>query len=362
MLYDLLVPLRHSFGPFNLFRYITFRAAAAGAFSILLVLLIGPVMIRLIKRLNIGQNIRTEVPGRHQAKAGTPTMGGLLILAAGFAGVLLFADLENRQIQLGMLVLLWLGMLGFVDDFVKVKLRRPRGLSKTAKLLSQLALALLVGAAVWFLSADPVNRSRSNVLLFKNIVVEFGYFYVPFVMLVIVAGSNAVNLTDGLDGLAAGLLTIALGSYGVLCYAAGNFKLARYLNIMFVPTGGEMAVFCFALAGACLGFLWFNAHPAQIFMGDTGSLPLGGFLALAAVLCKHEMLLPLVGGVFVMEAGSVLLQVFYFRATRGRRLFRMAPIHHHFELGGWSEPQVVARLTILAVLFALGALATLKIR
>jgi phospho-N-acetylmuramoyl-pentapeptide-transferase len=362
MLYDLVAPLRGTFGPLNLFRYITFRAAAAGATSILLVLLLGPAIIRLTRRLDVGQNIREEVPVRHQAKAGTPTMGGLLILAAGLLGVLLFADLENRQIQLGLVTMLWLGALGFADDFVKVRLKKPRGLNKTTKIVAQLALAVFVGAVLYFLPVDPANRSRTNVLLFKNIVLDWGNLYIPFVMFVMVASSNTVNLADGLDGLAAGLLTISLGSYGVLCYAAGNFKLAQYLNIMFVPTGGEMTVFCLAMTGACLGFLWYNAYPAQVFMGDTGSLPLGGLLGLAAVLCKHEMLLPIIGGVFVMEGGSVLLQVGWFRATKGKRLFLMAPIHHHFELRGWSEPQVVTRFMILAVLFALGALATLKIR
>jgi phospho-N-acetylmuramoyl-pentapeptide-transferase len=362
VLYELLVPLREAFGPLNLFRYITFRAAAAGAFSILAVLLLGPSLIRLIRHMNIGQNIRAEVPERHKEKAGTPSMGGLLILAAGVLAVLLFANLENRQIQLGLLTAVWLGLLGFADDYVKIRMGRPRGLSKTAKLAAQFALAFFVGAVLYFVPVDPAARSSTNVLLLKNVTVQFGWFYIPFVMLVIVFSSNAVNLADGLDGLAAGLLTISLGAYAVLCYVSGHFRLAQYLNIMFVPTAGEMTVFCLAMVGACLGFLWFNAHPAQVFMGDTGSLPLGGLLGLAAILCKHEMLLPIVGGVFLLEAVSVILQVAYFRATKGKRLFRMAPLHHHFELTGWSEPQVVTRLLILAVLFGLGALGTLKIR
>lgn len=362
MLYALLTPLRETYGPLNLIKYITFRAAAAGALSILLVLLLGPSLIRLIRWLNIGQNIRDEVPESHKGKAGTPTMGGVLILAAGIVAVLLFADLRNRQIQLGLLVAVSLGLLGFVDDYVKVRLRKPRGLSKTAKLVSQFALAFIVGAVLYFIPVDPANRSTTNVLLFKNVIVQFGWLYIPFVMFVIVSASNAVNLADGLDGLAAGLVTIALGSYAVLSYVSGHYRLAQYLNIMFIPTGGEMTVFCLALVGACLGFMWFNAYPAQVFMGDTGSLPLGGILGLAAILCKHEVLLPIVGGVLVMETGSTLLQIGYFHATGGKRLFRMAPLHHHFELAGWSEPQVVTRFMILAVLFALGAMATLKIR
>ncbi len=362
MLYALLVPLRDAFRPLNLFKYITFRAAAAGAVGILLVLLLGPVMIRLVRRLNIGQNVREEVPQTHRAKAGTPTMGGLLILAAGVVAVLLFGDLGNRQIQLGLLTVVWLGALGFADDYVKVKLHKPRGLSKTVKLVAQLALALFVGAVLYFVPVDPANRSTTNVLLLKNVVVQFSWLYIPFVMFVIVSASNAVNLADGLDGLAAGLMTIALGSYAVLCYVSGHIRLAQYLNITFIPTGGEMTVFCLAMVGACLGFMWFNAYPAQVFMGDTGSLPLGGLLGLVAILCKHEMLLPIIGGVLVMETGSTILQIGYFRATKGKRLFRMAPLHHHFELAGWSEPQVVTRFMILAVLFGLGALATLKIR
>jgi phospho-N-acetylmuramoyl-pentapeptide-transferase len=362
MLYDLLYPLRDAFGPLNLFRYITFRAAAAGATSILLILLLGPAIIRLINRLGVGQNVRDEVPDSHKAKAGTPTMGGLLMLAAAIAGTLLFADIRTRQVQLGLFTLVWLGALGFLDDYVKVRLRKPRGLSKTTKLAAQLALALLIGATLYFFPLDPANRARTNVLLFKNIVIQFDWAYIPFVVFVMLSSSNAVNLTDGLDGLAAGLLAIALGAYALLSYAAGNTKLAQYLNIIYVPNVGEMTVLCLAVTGACLGFLWYNAYPAQVFMGDTGSLPLGGLLGLAAILCKHEMLLPLIGGVFLLETGSVLLQVLHFRVTGGGRLFRMAPLHHHFELKGWPEPKVVVRFLILGALLALGALATLKIR
>jgi len=362
VLYAWLMSLRDAFGPLNIVRYITVRAAAAGGLAIVLVLLLGPPLIRLVRRLNIGQNVRDEVPQSHKGKAGTPTMGGVLILAAGIIAVLLFADLRNRQIQLGLLVATWLGLLGFIDDYVKVRLRRPRGLSKTVKLVSQFALSFFVGAVLYFIPVDPANRSTTNVLLFKNVIVQFGWFYIPFVMLVMVSASNAVNLADGIDGLAAGLVIVALGSYGVLTYVSGHYKLAQYLNVMFVPTGGEMTIFCLAIVGACMGFLWFNAWPAQVFMGDTGSLPLGGILGLAAILCKHEILLPIVGGVLVMETGSTLLQIAWFHATGGKRLFRMAPLHHHFELAGWSEPQVVTRFMILAVLFGLAALGTLKIR
>jgi len=362
MLYLLLAPLREAFGPLNLFRYITFRAAAAGALAIVLVLALGPSLIRLVRRLQIGQNIREEVPERHRQKAGTPTMGGVLILAASLLGIILFADIGNRLVQLGILVLVWLGALGIWDDYVKVKVGRPRGIRKTSKIVGQLTLALIVGLILYFAPPDPAIRSRTNFLLLKNVTVDFGWLYIPFVMFVIVATSNAVNLADGLDGLAAGLLAIALGGYVALTYVSGHVKIAEYLNIMFVGASGEMAVYCAALVGGCLGFLWFNCHPAQVFMGDTGSLPLGGALALAAVVSKHEMLLVLVGGVFVLEAASVLLQIGYFRVTRGGRLFKMAPLHHHFELLGWQETQVVTRFMIVAVLFSLVALATLKIR
>ncbi len=362
MLYHWLWPLRESFGPLNLLRYITFRAAAAGAVGIVLTLVLGPVLIRLVRRLQLGQKIREEVPERHRQKAGTPTMGGVLILAASIAGILLFGDLGNRLVQLGLLVLVWLGGLGLYDDYVKVRLGKPRGLSKTVKLVGQFGLALFVGLVLYLAPPDPAIRSQTNFLLFKNITVEFGWFYVPLVMLVIVGASNAVNLTDGLDGLAAGLLVVALTSYAALCYVSGHIKIAEYLNIMFVSNAGEMTVFCLALVGGCLGFLWFNAHPAQVFMGDTGSLPLGGALGLAAMVSKHELLLLLIGGVFVLETGSVLLQIVYFHATKGKRLFRMAPLHHHYELKGWQESQIVTRFMILAVLFGLTALATLKIR
>ncbi|HDQ98959.1 MAG TPA: phospho-N-acetylmuramoyl-pentapeptide-transferase [candidate division WOR-3 bacterium] len=362
MLYHLLAPLREVFSPLNLFRYITFRAAAAGAVSLVLTLLLGPVLIRLVRRLQIGQNVREEVPPTHQRKTGTPTMGGVLILAASLTGILLFADLGNRLIQLGAALLIGLGALGIWDDYVKVRKGKARGISKTAKLVVQFGLALAVGAVLYFLPPDPAIRSQTNFLLLKNLVVEFSWLYIPFVMLLVVGFSNAVNLADGLDGLAAGLLVIALASFAALCYVSGHAGLAEYLNILFVRSSGEMTVYCLALVGGALGFLWFNAHPAQVFMGDTGSLPLGGALAFVAVVSRHEFLLFVVGGVFVLEALSVMMQVAWFRSTGGRRLFRMAPLHHHFELKGWAETQVVTRFMILAVLLGLVAMASLKIR
>lgn len=362
MLYLFLYPFKNYFSPFNLFRYITFRAAYAGAISLILCLLLGPRVINWIKRFAIGQNIREEVPERHQLKSGTPTMGGILILFAIVIAVLLLADLTNRYIQLGLLTLVWLGILGYIDDYIKVRRKKPRGLPKRVKLLAQFSLTLIIGLILYYLPVAPDIKTKTNFLLFKNVLIDFGIFYIPFVMIVMVGATNAVNLTDGLDGLAIGLLTAAATTYAFLTYVAGHFKLAQYLNIIYVPLSGEMAIFCLAIAGASLGFLWFNSYPAQIFMGDTGSLPLGGLIGLTAIFCKQEILLILVGGVFVIEAVSVLIQVIYFHMTKGKRIFRMAPLHHHFELCGWQEPKIVTRFWILAILFGLLAISSLKIR
>jgi phospho-N-acetylmuramoyl-pentapeptide-transferase len=363
MLYDLLYPLRHLFGPLNVLRYITFRSAAAGGFALLLCLVLGPVVIRGIRHLALGQRIREEVPERHQGKAGTPTMGGLLIVGVIILAVGLFADLTNRYVLITLGSLVWLTGLGFADDFVKVRLNRPRGLNKRAKLIVQFALALAIGVAIFYLlPAESGMRTRTNLLFWKNARPDIGLFYIPLVALIVVGFSNAVNLTDGLDGLACGLLGVSGGAYAVLSYVAGNRQLAKYLDVIFVPGADELVIVCFALMGAAIGFLWFNSNPASIFMGDSGSLPLGGLLGVIAVLVKQELLLVLVGGVFVIEAVSVLLQIAFFHLGHGKRLFRMAPIHHHFELAGWPEQKVVTRFWILGILFAIAAIATLKIR
>jgi phospho-N-acetylmuramoyl-pentapeptide-transferase len=364
MLYHWLTGLRHEFGPLNVFRYITFRAALCGGFSLLLCLALGPAVIRWVRSLSLGQRIREEVPERHQAKEGTPTMGGILMLGSIIVSLLLFGDLNNHYVVIALISLVWLGLLGFADDYVKVRLGRPRGLNKRTKLIVQFALALGIGVMIYLFPADPAIRTRTNLLFFKNVQIDFHtpFIYVPFVALVIVGFSNAVNLTDGLDGLACGLLGVAAAAYAVLAYVSGNFQLAHYLDVIFVPKTGELAVVAFTLMGAAIGFLWFNSHPAAIFMGDTGSLPLGGLLGVLAVLTKQEILLLLVGGVFVIEAGSVLLQVFVFRLGKGKRLFRMAPLHHHFELKGWAEEKVVVRFWILGILFAVSAIASLKVR
>lgn len=375
MLYNLLYPLKEYFGPLNLFRYITFRAAYAGALSLFLCLFLGPWVIRKIKKMAIGQNIRDEVPKHHQTKAGTPTMGGILMIFSIGTTTILFADLTNINILLGLFIIFSFGILGYVDDYKKVRpalyahcrkskthRKRLRGLDKRTKIIFQVLFALIVGLILYFRPMNPEQKSLTNFLFLKNIQIDFRIFYIPFVMFIMILASNAVNLADGLDGLAAGLLAIGAAGYAVLTYISGNSKLAEYLNILFVPGAGEMTIFCFAVLGACLGFLWFNIFPAEIFMGDTGSLPLGALIGFFAIVAKQEFLLAFIGGVFVIEAISVALQVVYFHATKGKRIFRMAPLHHHFELCGWQEPKIVVRFWILAILLAVLAISTLKIR
>ena len=309
MLYLLLYPLREYFSPLNLFHYITFRAAYAGALSLILCLIFGPMMIRWIKKLALGQNIRAEVPERHKMKSGTPTMGGILILTSIIIAVLLLADLTNRYIQLGLLTLIWLGVLGYYDDYIKVRLKRPRGLSKRSKLIAQFSLAFIIGFILYFFPVSPEIKTKTNFLLFKNVSINFGIFYIPFVMIVIVGSTNAVNLTDGLDGLAIGLLSAAAATYAFLVYIAGNVKLAQYLNVIYEPGCGEMVVFCLAIVGAGLGFLWFNSYPADIFMGDTGSMSLGTTLGVIAMLTNSALFLLFIGFILLIESLSVIIQV-----------------------------------------------------
>ncbi len=361
MLYRLLYPLARFLPAFNVFRYITFRAAMAAVTSLLLALLLGPPMIRLLRKRQIGQAIRENGPKSHMAKAGTPTMGGLLVLLAVIVATLLWMELSNRFVWIALATLACLGVVGFADDFVKFTRRRSLGLTGRGKLIPQFAAALVIAFAIRHWAGQG---NISTVLTFpflKRFLLDLGILYVPFVALVIVGSSNSVNLTDGLDGLAIGAVGIAAGTYAALAYVAGNAVAARYLQIPFVPQSGELSVFCGAIVGASLGFLWFNCHPADVFMGDVGSLPLGGAIAAVAVMTKHEVLLAIVGGLFVLEAFSVILQVVSFQTT-GRRIFRMAPLHHHFELAGWAESRVIIRFWILAILFAVLGLSTLKLR
>jgi phospho-N-acetylmuramoyl-pentapeptide-transferase len=358
MLYRLLFPLARTFPAFNVFRYITFRTAMAAVTALLLALALGPPMIRMLKRRQIGQLIREEGPKSHLAKAGTPTMGGLLIL---LAATIFWMDLSNRFVWIALATLGALGVVGFADDYVKLTKRRSLGLTGRGKLLPQFLVALAIAWAIEQWAGQGVFSTVVTFPFLKRAAWNLGVFYAPFVALVLVGSSNAVNLTDGLDGLAIGAAGIAAGTYAILAYVTGNAVAARYLQIVFVPGAGELSVFCGAIVGASLGFLWFNCHPAEIFMGDVGSLPLGGAIAAVAVMTKHEILLAVVGGLFVLEALSVILQVVSFQTT-GRRVFRMAPLHHHFELAGWEESRVIIRFWIVAILFAVMGLSTLKLR
>ena len=362
MLYYLLYPLRDIFFGFNIFRYITFRAAAAAFTAFSLSLVLYPILIRKLKKASIGENIRTsdsaELYRLHQKKQGTPTMGGILILAAILIPTFLWADITNRYILICVFVLFWLGITGFIDDYIKQIRNRSKGLSIRAKLSSQICLGLLVGI---FLFLRPQYSTQLDVPFLKQLSINLGVFYILFIALVICGSSNAVNLTDGLDGLAIGIVIMVALSFTVLSYVSGHAKFSEYLLIPYMEEAGELTVFCASIVGAGLGFLWFNCYPASIFMGDVGSLPLGGALGTVAVLIKKELLLAIVAGIFVVEAVSVILQIGFFR-TRGRRIFKIAPLHHHLQFVGWQESKVIVRFWIIAALLALLTLVTLKIR
>ena len=362
MLYYFLFPLRDEFAAFNVFRYITFRAAGAALTALVLSLVLGPWFIRTLRRLSVGQNIREVGPTSHQIKAGTPTMGGLLILTAVLVPTLLWGNLGNAYVLLVLAATLAFGLIGFGDDLLKVRRRGNQGLTIRSKFLLQVLVAAAMALLLLYgLPASYGFRPTLNFPFFKDLVVNLGLLYIPFVAFVLVGASNSVNLTDGLDGLAIGATLVAAATYSVLSYVAGNSRVANYLQVAYVPGVGEVAVFCAALVGASLGFLWFNSHPAEVFMGDVGSLAIGGAIGSVAVLAKQELLLVLVGGLFVLEALSVIIQVASFKLT-GRRVFRMAPLHHHFELAGWAESKIIVRFWILAILFALMSLSTLKLR
>lgn len=361
MLYHLLYPLSDQFAILNVFRYITFRAAGAILTALVLSLVCGPWFIRTLRRLSIGQNIRDVGPDSHQVKAGTPTMGGLLILFALITSTLLWANLTNVYVWLVVLTTAGFGAIGFTDDWLKIKNHRNLGLTARSKFLLQALVAGIAGIVLISLPLEDPLRGMLTFPFFKNVFLHLGPLYVPFLMLVLVGCSNAVNMTDGLDGLAIGATLIAASTYAIFTYVAGHRVVSSYLQISYVPGLGEVSIFCAALGGASLGFLWFNAHPAQVFMGDVGSLAIGAAIGSVAVLAKQELLLVVVGGLFVIEAMSVILQVASFKLT-GRRIFRMAPLHHHFELAGWAEPKIIVRFWILALIFALIGLATLKLR
>jgi len=358
MLYHLLYALAPDVSGLGVVRYVTFRTAAAAMTSLFIAFLVGPALIRSLARLRAGQPIR-EIGPEHQSKAGTPTMGGLLILLSLLVSTLLWSNLTNRLVWIVIGVTTAYGLLGFVDDYQKVtKRRNEAGLSARAKLFFQFAIAIAVALAIYF---EPSFDAELAVPFFKDFTPHLGALYVPLAVLVIVGFSNGVNLTDGLDGLAIGPVMIAAGTFLLLSYSAGNAKIAEYLAIKFVPGSDQLPIFCGALLGGGLAFLWFNAYPAKLFMGDVGSLSLGGALGTIAVLIRQEMLLVVVGGVFVIEAFSVMIQVAWFKLT-GKRVFLMAPIHHHFEKLGWHEQTVVIRFWIVSAILGLVALSSLKLR
>jgi phospho-N-acetylmuramoyl-pentapeptide-transferase len=363
MLYHIFVPLVDQVGFMRLFSFITFRSAWAAITALLICFVLGAWLIRMLARWQLREHIRPDGPATHLTKAGTPTMGGLLILAAMVVPALLWSRLDTTYTWIILLCTIWMGVVGFVDDYLKTVKEYPKGLVARYKLLGQITLGLVVGTIMVVWPPGDATYATSTMLPFvADGMLDFGAFYIPMVVLVITATGNAVNLTDGLDGLAIGLLGIAGIAFTVMAYLTGRVDTANYLNIAYLPDSGELAVFGMAMIGACLGFLWFNAHPAQVFMGDTGSMALGGALAGMALLLKKELLLLVVGGVFVVEAASVLIQVASYRWRGGKRVFRMAPLHHHFELMGWHESKVVTRFWILGILLALVSLTTFKIR
>ena len=360
MLYHLLFPLAKSFGAFNVFRYVTFRTAGAFLTALVVTLLFGPAIIEKLAAMRARQVVREDGPQSHLKKAGTPTMGGVLILLAVTTATLLWAQLTNRFIWLALLTMLAMGAGGFVDDYLKVSRGNAVGLRPRQKFFWQVAIGLAVGTYLYVFPTD-VFTSKLAIPFLKNWMPELGIAYIPFAMLVLVGCSNAVNLTDGLDGLAIVPTLMAAATFTFFAYVAGNAVMARYLQVIFVRGASELPVFAAALVGASLGFLWYNAHPAQVFMGDTGSLALGAALATVALVTKNELLLVLAGGCFVVEALSVIIQVFWFRRT-GKRVFRMAPIHHHYELNGLSEPKIIVRFWIISFVLQVVALTTLKLR
>ena len=366
MFYHFLYPLREYFSGFNIFGYITVRAAGAAVTSILISFFIGPMLIRKLERMQIGELIRSEGPKTHLAKKGTPTMGGLIILFSVLFPVLLWADLSNIYIKIIIFATLWMSTIGFIDDYLKVIKKYKKGLIAHYKMAGQISLGLILGIFIYFSPEFKDFNTLISIPFLKNVHLDMGIFYIPFIIFVITGTSNAVNLTDGLDGLAAGLIGIATVALAMISYFSGRVDFSQYLNTIYLPGSGELTVFCLAMVGGILGFLWYNSHPAQVFMGDTGSLGMGGALGTMAILLRKEILFAMLGGVFVMEAISVMMQVGYFRYTKkrygqGRRIFKMSPIHHHFEMKGQKETKIVIRFWIIGILLALLSLSSFKL-
>ncbi len=359
MLWKLIYSLRDLFSPFNVFHYVTFRLVYALLTSLMVSLMVGPWVIERLKRLKLGQVVREYVP-HHLSKAGTPTMGGLLIILSVLVSLFIWGDLGNPLVLVCLFAFLSFGAVGFWDDYLKIKRRDPNGIGAKRKFVLQVLFATVVALAIMGVMGDKATVVQFP--FFKRFTPDIGWFYIPFAVLVIVGTSNAVNLTDGLDGLAIVPTVMCAGAYALIAYLAGHSKFAHYLHILYVPGAGEVAVVAGALVGAGLGFLWFNAYPAEVFMGDTGSLSLGALLGTMALITKHELLLPILGGVFVIETLSVIIQVAYFKATGGKRIFKMAPFHHHVEKQGVPESKIIVRFWIVSLIFILIGLSTLKVR
>ena len=359
MFYQFLYPLHEHYTIFNIFRYITFRTIYGGLTAFIICFILGPFVIRQLQVMHFGQIIQTDGPQSHLKKQGTPTMGGIMILFSIFVSTFLWGNFTNHYVGILLLATLLFGAIGFVDDYLSLLKKKNMGFTAKTKFILQILPGLLIGFLIY---SSPDFNAVLTVPFFKNVAIDLGILYIPFACLVIVGTSNAVNLTDGLDGLAIGPLIVASMTYMLFAYVAGHAQFAEYLHVRHIPASGEVSVICGILAGAGMGFLWYNAHPAQIFMGDTGSIPLGAILGTIAVVTKQEIMLVLVGGLFVIEAGSVILQVSYFKITHGKRIFRMAPLHHHFELKGWHESKVIVRFWIISIALAALSLSTLKIR
>lgn len=358
MLYHLFYPLHEIYSIFNVFRYITFRTIYAILTALLITLILGPWVIKKLNALNVKQYIREDGPAAHLHKRGTSTMGGILIILSLTIATLLWGDLTNTYLWTVLITTWGLGIIGLIDDLKKLRSRSSKGISPRFKLWGQVIIGIALGI---FLYLSPDFDKNLTIPFFKNVSINLEIFYIFFVVLIIVGTSNAVNLTDGLDGLAIGLVLIVTATYLLFSYFAGHIKIATYLQIPYIPGSGELTIFCGAILGAATGFLWFNTYPAQIFMGDVGSLALGGALGTVAIISKHEILLAIVGGIFVVEALSVIFQVTSFK-LRKKRIFEMAPLHHHFELKGWAEPKIIVRFWIIAAILALAAISTLKLR
>jgi len=369
MLYYLFDYINKLYAPpgFDIFRFLTFRSALAAITGLFMAFYLGPKIIRILQKNQIGEARKDDAPKTHLSKAGTPTMGGLIIILSAVVPVLLWGELKSIYIILILAGTVWLSIVGFVDDYLKVVKKYPKGLIGRYKLLGQFVIGLVVGAVIYFSPEFSGFNTLTTVPFLKNINLDLSFLYIPVVIFIVTATSNAVNLTDGLDGLAIGVIAIVMIALALLSYVSGNAIFADYLNIIYLPGSGELTVFVAALVGASLGFLWYNSYPAQVFMGDTGSLALGGAFGILAVLIKKELFIPILGGVFFMETITVIIQKTYFKFTKkkygqGRRVFKMAPIHHHFEMVGWAEPKIVVRFYIIAIILAIVTLVSFKIR